>query len=34
MITPAKSALGWGAFIFGTDVKRVIIPALAASGEG
>lgn len=34
MITPAKGALGWVAFIFGTDVKGVILPALAAVGEG
>jgi len=33
MITPAKDALGWSAFIFGIDVKG-IFPALAVTGEG
>jgi len=33
MITHSKGALGWAAFIFGTDVKGVIFPKLSAAGE-
>jgi len=33
-IAPAKGALGWAAFIFGTDVKGLIFPALASAAGG